>query len=154
MKSSLLCLLLTFGTTMGAGAQSLDYLTVRTADGQEHSLPADGLKITFGNGSFTATAPGATLTLPLAGLGSMFFAQQPTSVAVPTAGEATDANIRNGRLTVTAQAGTCIRIYTADGRLSDAHVQTVTGTESHGGHFTAGIHIVKMNGKTFKLLAR
>lgn len=154
MKTSLLGLLLALGSAINAGAQNLDYLTVRTADGQEYSLPADGLKITFDNGSFTATAPSATLNLPLAGLVTMFFAQQPTSVASLTTGGTENATIRDGRLSVTAKAGTCIRIYTADGRLSAVHAQTVTGTETVNGRFAAGIHIVKMNGKTFKLLAR
>lgn len=154
MRTSLFCLLLVLGTAMGADAQNSDYLTVRTADGQEHSLPADGLKITFGNGNLTATASGATLTLPLAGLGSMFFTQQPTSVASLTAGGTENASIRDGQLTVTAKAGTSVRIYTADGRLAAVHIQRATGTEPADGHFAAGVHIVKMNGKTFKLLAR
>lgn len=153
MKRLLLTLALVSGLSAGLGAQSFDYLTVRTADGSEHSLPVDGLRLTFENGQLVARTAETTATYPLADLSAMFFASQPTAIASLSGGQAAPL-YRDGRLTVSAPAGTVVRLYSADGRLVASYVKGADGSESFSPALPHGVYVVTANGKTSKFLAR
>lgn len=153
MKRLFLTLALTAGICAGLGAQSFDYLTVRTADGGERSLPVDGLRLTFENGRLVARTAATTDSYPLADLSVMFFASQPTAIASLQAVQPAPV-FRDGRLTVSAPAGTGVSLYAADGRLVARFVKAADGSESFAPTLTRGIYVVNVNGRTSKFLAR
>lgn len=153
MRRLFLTLALVSGICTGLCAQNFDYLTVRTTDGGERSLPVDGLRLTFEDGQLVARTSETTVTYPLADLSAMFFAVQPTGIASLQAAQPAPV-FRDGRLTVSAPAGTDVRLYAADGRLVACFVKGTDGSESFAPALTRGVYVVSMNGRTFKFLAR
>ena len=140
MKKLLLALFcLTWGTTVGA--QHLDYLTFRLADGSEKSLPIDGLKITFEGTQLHAVAQNQKADFNLAEMGMMFFSAVPTAIASVVDDENTVA-IVNGRLQVNAPEGANVEVYSTDGRL----------VRKEG--LSRGVYLVKVDGRTFKIWAK
>lgn len=143
MKHILLtCLGLLFG--LGLQAQSYDYLTLRTLNGDETSLGIDNLRITFADGKLNADNGRESASVPLADMSCMFFSLQPTGIGSQAG--LTDASLQvrivGGRLITNAPAGSSIRVYGVDGR----QVSTA--------RLAAGTYIVNINGRTFKLLAK
>jgi len=153
MKRLFLILALVSGLCAGLGAQSFDYLTVRTTDGSERSLPVDGLRLTFENGQLVARTPESSASYALADLSVMFFASQPTAIASLQASQPAPV-FRDGRLTVSAPAGASVSLYAADGRLVARFVKAADGSESFAPALTRGVYVVNVNGRTSKFLAR
>lgn len=141
MKRITLFLLFALTAVLGTTAQSLDYLTFRTADGTEQSLTAVGLKLTFSDGQLVATGNGETTTFSLTDLSSMFFSQTATSIAGITDANATKVDIVNGQLKVTAPAGSRISIHSLDGR------------QANSNNLPKGVYLVRVNNQTFKVLS-
>lgn len=136
-----------------AGAQSLDYITFRSADGTERSVSIDGLRITFADGQLSATNNEESFSTPLSALSTMFFAEAPTAIrAVATA----DAHLSysNGQLSVSAPQGEIVSVYGADGRLVLQHVKHADGEERIPLSVLRGVYVIKMNGETTKLMVR
>lgn len=142
MKRITLILTLALATTLTAAAQSYDYLTFRTADGTEKSLASDGLKITFADGTLTATTGSETATFTLADLATMFFAESATGIANATANAAPTAQIIGGNLVVSGAAGQDVSVYTTDGR------RTATSG------LAAGLYLVRIGQTTLKVVAQ
>jgi len=153
MKRIYLALMLVLTACVGVSAQSLDYLTVRTADGGERSLAVDDLKLTFEDGQLVAHTPETVVTWSLTDLSLMYFAAQPTAIAT-LAQEQPAPVYRNGVLTVSAPAGTSVRLYAADGRLVATYVKSADGSESFTPALPHGVYIVNAHGGTAKFLAR
>lgn len=142
MKKKYFATLLLLATATAAGAQSYDYLTFRDAAGNEHSLPAEGLKITFDAGRLKAVGATAEADFDLSQLREMYFSTEPvTGIAAATADDVR-VSIVGGRLRVTAPAGSRVSVYSADGRKASAE------SLSHG------VYFVKVNDKTYKVLAQ
>lgn len=136
-------LLMLCGAMLGfvARAQQLDYLTCKTTDGKEVSLPVDGLKITFEGGVLHAQTAGQQVQFPLAEMDRMFFASTPAAVG-SLVDDAVRVAIVDGRLQVNAPAGVRVSVFTLDGR------------RVAGYGLPKGVYIVKVNDKTYKLLAK
>lgn len=140
MKKLLLSLLCAFlGLT--AGAQSLDYIVLQKADGQQVSLPVAGLKITFNQQTLHAVSGQQTADFQLSDMAKMFFSATPTAIEHVTSSQE-KVRIVNGKLLVDAPAGTKVTVYTLDGR------------QVEGNSLPHGIYLVKVNGKTYKLMAK
>lgn len=140
MKHIYLTFALAFGA-LGLSAQSLDYLTFRTAGGTEQSLPIDGVKMVIADGRLQVSSPQANLEFALSELNCFFFAAEPTAIRTVSDGQPS-VSIVGGTLRTDAPAGSRISVFTSDGR----RVPT-TG-------LSAGTYIVKINDRTFKTLAR
>lgn len=142
MKRLTLLTALAFAATLGAAAQSRDYLTFRKADGTEQSLPAVGLKLTFADGQVKAVNGQQSATFALADLRTMFFAQ--TATGITAAGQTATAApvIVGGRLVTNAPAGSRVSVFTADGRRADAD------------NLPRGLYIVRIDGQTHKVMSR
>ncbi len=132
------------GLSLCSFAQSYDYLTLRTADGTEKSLSVDGLRITFSDGKLLARNGKEEAQVALADMACMFFATTPTAIESLAAADADGlrVQIRGGRLVTNAPAGSEIQVYTLDGRRAP---QQGLGN---------GAYLVRVNGRTFKVLAR
>lgn len=128
-------------SVFGTPVQAQDYLTFRLQDGTERSLPVDGLKITFGDKTLHAVAQETAADFQLADLTLMFFAETPTAVET-VADAAGQVAIVDGRLVVNAPVGTVVRIYTPDGRRVPED------------RLLRGMYLVKVNDKTYKMMAR
>lgn len=140
MKHIYLTIALALGA-LGMSAQSLDYLTFRTAAGTEQSLPIDGLKMVIADGRLQISSPQAHLDFALAELNCFFFSAEPTAIRTVSDGQP-GVSIVGGTLRTDAPAGSRISVYTPDGRRVPP-----TG-------LSAGTYIVKINDQTFKILAR
>lgn len=141
MKHLLLSLICSLAMGATSHAQSLDYLTFRTTNGNEQSLPIDGLKMTFSNGQLLVHTPAEQAVFALDDLSCFFFTAEASAVH-PVEDGAIRVSIVNGRLQTNAPAGSRIAIYATDGR-------QVAGTGLH-----PGTYIVKVNNQTFKTLAK
>lgn len=153
MKRIILSIAVLAAFCVSAGAQSLDYLTFRAADGTERSMSIDGLRITFADGQMLATNSVESFDTPLSALSLMFFAEAPTAIKGVNIG-ASQPDYRNGFLSVSAPQGGTISLYTADGRLVSQHVKQADGTEQIPLNLLRGVYILNVNGETTKLMVR
>ncbi|MDO4929960.1 MAG: hypothetical protein Q4E59_02380 [Bacteroidales bacterium] len=142
MKRITLLLLFALTAVLGTTAQSLSYLTFRTADGTEQSLTAVGLKLTFSDGQLVATGNDGTTTFSLTDLSSMFFSETVTGISNVSGASATKVRIVNGALKVTAPAGSTISVRTTDGRQVNKDQ-----------YLPKGMYIVRVNNQSFKVLS-
>lgn len=142
MKKKYLAALLLLVTATGAGAQRLDYLTFRDASGNERSLPAEGLKITFAAGRLTAAGATGEVAFELSQLREMFFSATPATGIAAIPADDVHVSIEGGRLRVDAPAGSRVSVYAADGR------------EVPADGLSRGLYFVKVNDKTYKTFAR
>ena len=136
-------LLVFWGIALGitASAQSLDYITFRTVSGMEASLPVDGLKITFEGTQLHAVAQEQKADFNLMDMAMMFFSSTATAIdRVENVVE--NVSIVNGRMVVDVPEGTEIQVFGADGRR--------IGENS----LLKGMYLVKVNGRTYKMMAR
>ena len=102
MKKTLL-LLASLAFAPVANADAVKYLTFRTADGTEQSLPVTGgVDITFDNGEIVATAPGTVFRASLTDIRDMWFSYEASSI--------------ESVLTDCAASGNRVEIFTSDGR--------------------------------------
>lgn len=138
-----LLLTLAFGLTMGIAtqAQSLDYLTFRTANGSEQSLPIDGLKMTFSDGKLLVHTPSEEVSFALTDLNSFYFTAEPSAVHAVEGG-VIRVSIVSGQLQTNAPEGSHITVYSLDGR------------KVSGMGLLPGTYIVRVNNQTFKTLAK
>ena len=141
MKKILLTLVMGIGL-LTASAQSLDYLTFRTANGAEKSLPIEGMKITIENGTLKVSTPTGVTNFSIADLSCFFFAAQPTGITTAEGNDNWNAQIIGGQLETNAPEGSTIRIYGIDGKPVPRH------------NLPAGVYIIQINDKTFKTIAR
>ena len=80
MKKTLL-LLASLAFAAVASADAVKYLTFRTANGTEQSLPvAGGVDITFNDGEIVATAPGTVFRASLTDIRDMWFSYEASSI--------------------------------------------------------------------------
>lgn len=128
---------------LSTSAQSYNYLTLQQTNGEEKSLAISGLKITFSNGNLVATNGSETATIPLDDMQKMFFSSEATGIASVDGDIAVSASIEGGKLQVNAPAGSQVQVYGVDGRQLSP-----TAT------FTKGAYVVRVGGKSFKLLAQ
>ncbi len=82
MKRLVLISLCIMGS-MASFAQTFDYLTFVTAQG-EKSMKSDGLVITFSDGKMTAKNAEGTATFDLSSLSKFFFSETATAIEQPT----------------------------------------------------------------------
>lgn len=141
MKALILSLGL-MAVAIGASAQSYSYVTLQQTDGTEQSLAVDGLKITFSDGNLVAVNGQTTATVALSKMAKMYFADSPAAIAAVTDGSATDVCIRGGQLYVNAPADTPVSVFTLDGRAVPAR------------GLSAGVYLVRVGGRTYKVMAR
>ena len=137
-------LFLLMGFSLCGFAQSYDYLTLRTADGTEKSIGIDGLRITFADGKLLAANGKEETQIALADMACMFFATAPTAIESLTAADAAGLRVQisGGRLLTNAPAGSDIRVYSLDGRLAPTQ------------GLSSGAYLVRVNGRTFKVVAQ
>lgn len=142
MKALLLTIFMAMGA-VSASAQSYNFLTLQQTNGDEQSLSISGLKITFSDGNLVATNGTETATIPLESMQKMYFAAQATGIAQATDNVTVSAKIVGGKLLVSAPAGSQVQVYSVDGRQ--------LSTEAT---FTKGVYVVRIDGKSLKILAR
>ena len=140
MKKILFSMLCVF-MALTVHAQRLDYLVMQKADGQKVVLPSAGLKITFNNQTMHAVSGDKVADFQLADMSKMFFSSSVTAIESVEAQQNMVA-IVNGRLQVKAPANAKVRVYTLDGRQVD------------GSYLPHGVYLVRVNGRTYKLMAR
>lgn len=141
MRKLLLTMAAALCCTLPVAAQQLDYLTFRAVDGTEQSLPLDGLKITFEGQQLHAAAQGATLTYALPQLAMMFFAETATGIDEVTAAR-DEVAIVNGQVCLKGRPADHVQIY------------TLAGVQVANRSLPRGIYLVKVAGRTYKLMAR
>lgn len=95
------------------------------------------------------------LTIPGTELKSVAFSKEPSGVAAPGAEKEFDMayDVRTSMLRVTGAQGKSISIFSVDSRLefnAEAEAETVIDMSRFG----AGVHIVKIDKTTFKLLVK
>lgn len=114
-------------------AANYDYLVFKQADGTETALSASKLKITFSNGNaVVTTSDGATTTLLLNGLNTMYFSDNGT---------------------------TGVKTITTNGEVERATVYSLTGVKIADSmdvnaldvNLKPGVYLVKTNTRTFKI---
>lgn len=142
MKSLVLFLLMAMGA-VSASAQSYSYLTLQQTGGDEQSLSISGLKITFSGGNLVATNGTQTATIPLEKMQKMYFAAMPTGISTAAGEAAVGVSIEGGKLIVNAPEGNSVQLYGIDGRQL-----------SPDATLNRGVYVVRVGGKSFKLLAR
>lgn len=145
MKSPVLFflfLLMALGA-VSASAQSYNYLTLQQTGGNEQSLAISGLKITFSDGNLVATNGSQTATIPLEKMQKMYFSSTPTGISTVSDEQTASAVIENGKLVVNAPDSCAVQVYGVDGRQLSPNAT-----------FNRGVYVVRVGGKTFKLLAR
>ena len=154
MKKFLLISALALSAT-GAGAQKFDFLTLCTNNGPHTSLPVNHVKLTVEGDRLVAEAGEERATFELSSLSAMFFATENTT-GIASGLEAAPACrwTSGGRLTVFAPAGTAVTVYAADGRRAASFVKTRDGEETFAPALSAGVYLVNMEERTFKILAR
>lgn len=142
MKSLLLTLLLALGA-MGASAQNYEYLVLQQTDGSLTSMGIDGLKITFSGGRMTVDNGTDKAVVELVRMQRMYFSSVPASIdQTPSAEDEIGATVENGRLHVNAPAGARVSIYSVDGR------------RVNGENLKKGAYVVRINDRSFKVIAR
>ena len=134
-------------------AQTFSYLTFQQTDGTQRSLTANGLKITFSGGNLVATSAEGVTTLPLGVLSRMFFSSQATGVVDPTM-DHRRVIVQDGQISVTAPAGSVVRVYTAQGRLFTNVLKRWNGTEEICSGMEHGLYLVSVAGVTTKVYIR
>lgn len=141
MRKLLLMMAAVCCCSLPVAAQQLDYLTFRAVDGTEQSLPLDGLKITFEGQQLHAVSQGERLTYALPQLAVMFFAETATGIESVTAAR-DELAIVNGQVCLKGCPVDNVQIYNLAG------FQVANRSLSHG------IYLVKVEGRTYKLLAK
>lgn len=130
-------LLATLTLTLAAQAEDVKYLTFKTADGIERSLPlADGLTIRFADGRLVATAGDETFTADIADMLSMWFDVEPTAIE----------NVINDDLA----EGSTVRVYGMDGRLVKSYVHSA-GTKAE---LPTGTYIIATGKQVAKVIVK
>ncbi len=141
--------------SLGAGAQSYDFLTFCPEGKAQVSLPVDGLKLRVEGSQLVAEAGGSRTAFDLPSLRAMFFATESTTgIAAAPGRDETAATLRDGRICVTAPAGSRVAVLTPDGRTVARLTKRADGSETLGPVPAAGVYLVNVNGRTFKLLAQ
>ena len=141
--------------SLGAGAQSYDFLTFCPEGKAQVSLPVDGLKLRVEGSQLVAEAVGTYTTFDLPTLTAMFFAtENTTGITTLPARSKTAVTLCDGRITVTAPAGSRVVVLTPDGRIVARLTKRADGSETLGPVPAAGVYLVNVNGRTFKLLAQ
>lgn len=126
-------------TTLALAAQAEDvkYITLKTADGVERSLPlAEGLTIRFADGKLVATAGDESFTADIADMLSMWFDVEPTAIDL----------VINDDLA----EGSTVRVYGMDGRLVKSYVHTA-GAQAD---LPAGTYIIATGKQVAKVLVK
>ncbi len=126
--------------TTAVAQDRYEFVTFKTADGVEQSLPAMGLSITFKDGKLLAVNGEQSATIALSDISSMFFTYTATGIATPEK-NAVKVRIVGGKLQIDAPAGSRVSVFTPDGR--------IVGTEN----LTKGIYVVRVNEQTFKVVS-
>lgn len=133
MKKTMLLLAATV-LSMVASADTVKYLTFRTADGTESSLPiSGGVDITFSNGELVAQASGSEFRASLTDVRDMWFTYEATSI--------------ESVLSDSAAAGNRVDIFSSDGRRI-ADFEWVAGQAPT---LPAGFYIVRTGGRSQKV---
>lgn len=125
-----------------AFAQNYNYLTFQQTDGTCQSLSIDGLKLTFAEGNLVAANGTTQAAFPLSALQKMFFSSEAVGIHSVSTESPVSVKIERGKLVVDAPLGSEISVYGIDGRR----------VPSSG--LGQGVYVVKVNGQTFKVLAK
>ncbi len=144
MKKTLLTLLLSAAATAVWADSGYDYLVFALQDGTKSSLSSEKLTITFPDGKLVATDGTDTFTAPLSAMERMYFSSTPAGIAAVSAdADGAGVQIVDGHLQVLAPQGTPVRLYRADG-----------AAVSVSSRLDAGVYMVKVGSRTFKVLAK
>ena len=136
MKKTLL-LLASLAFAAVASADAVKYLTFRTANGTEQSLPvAGGVDITFNDGEIVATAPGTVFRASLTDIRDMWFSYEASSIEAV--------------LTDCASSGNRVEIFTSDGR----SVADFVWGDSTAPVLPSGFYLVRTGGRTQKVFIK
>lgn len=138
------------GIFTSLNADDFHYLTVKSSDGNEQSLPLAGLKIVFKNGNMTALSSEGTVTFSLASLSEMFLANNPTSIMENT-NAIPGLSYKDGILYISHLSGQTLNILGAGSIL----VQEKTINNDYESisllNLPKGIYMVKVNNKVLKV---
>lgn len=154
MKKMFMVVALAWFTAIMGHAESYDYLVLRNSNGEQQSLSAMGLKITFRDGCLVAQpADGEAVTVNLADMAAMHFS---TEAVTAVTGVTAQYGVRlqgrsivfalpaNGQATVATPAGVTVAQFHAQGQVG----QFATG------QLPRGIYIVKTDSATTKISVR
>lgn len=133
MKKTLL-LLAFVAFAAAASADTVKYLTFRTADGVEKSLPvAGGVDITFENGELVANAAGSEFRASLTEMRDMWFSYEAASI--------------ESVLNDCAVSGNRVEIFASDGR----RIADFVWGSAEAPVLPSGYYIVRTGGRTQKV---
>jgi hypothetical protein len=146
-------LLLTAAATTRADYTSL---TVKETAGTWTSFGLKGLKVTFSADNITVANTEMKQTYPIGDVWSLQLTDLPTGInGATTDGQSSDfiVSTDRGRISVTAQPGTPVRVYSATGQLC-ATLNIDGGTPAAIGNLAPGIYIVRAGNQTQKLVIK
>jgi hypothetical protein len=131
MKRNLITLFIAGLLSLPASASDYNYLTLTLQNGQEQSLVASGLTITFSGGNLVATVGGTTTTIALSSLEKMAFTTEATSISTVE----------------TAKDGAPLHAYSLQG----IDLGTFDSVDQLRSQCGKGVYVVKQNDRTSKI---
>lgn len=135
MKKKLLTLSLACLPFVAANADTYPYLSFETQDGTTRSVSVESLAITFSDGKLLASNGTDSYEISVASLSRMYFSTDNlTGISTVKSGE-TSGNME---------------VYS----LSGVRIGTFASAEALRSGVSAGVYIVKSNGKTLKVTVR
>lgn len=145
-------------------ADDYSYMVFVNADGTAVYLPATGTKITFADGQLTAVSGEESATLDLSTLSYMAFTDEyiagddsvddeSTAISNVENGN-TSVRIANGSIIITAQGGLPVSVTSMSGIVTARGITVDSGTTVLGDNMPAGVYIVRVNGKSTKLVVK
>jgi maltose-binding protein MalE len=140
--------------SVGIQAEAYSYLTFRPNTGNSDvSLSVEGLKITFANGKLVATNSSTTQSFTLTEIASMYFSDTSTGAVNEVNIGSSSVSVEGGKIVVTAPQGSVVNIYNIAGA-SVGNFVASGSKDTYDSNLSQGVYLVKVNGKTSKLLVR
>ena len=135
-----------------AAADNYTYLTISQNQGEKSYTVSSIDKITFDSSDMIISmTSGATERLPLSGLSTMFFANDPAGMATIGAAPASQITISDGTLRVTVGRGEKFTLYNLKG---DALYSSAADVTIDLKNLRQGVYIVKVGNEARKVMTR
>ncbi len=146
-------LLLASATTVRADYVSL---TVKENAGTWTSFGLKGLKVTFSADNITVSNTEMTQTFPVSDVWSLSLTDLPTGINGANADDESQLIVSTdrGRVSVTAQPGTAVHIYSTLGQLCTTLRIGDSATPAYVGNLSPGIYILRADNVTRKLVIK
>ncbi len=134
-------------------AEEYTSFSFKEDDGTETTLDANGLTITFSEGSLVASSGNVTHTLSLASLQEMYFSNGLSNVENEVSSNISVC-VRNHSIYVNAELGAKVSVVNSLGVVLNQDILPTSGEIEVAGKLPNGIYIVNVNGQTHKVLVK